>query len=320
MISVIIPVYNCDKYLDNCIHSLIGQSIFEQLEIIFVNDGSTDNSETIVSSYVNQYANMFLISQKNAGVSAARNRGIQEANGEYIAFLDADDELSFNIYEYMLSMMENSKVDLCCVNYSTVFPDGKRKMHKKKKATILKAEQIMVSFFYGGLLGINVFDKLFKTTLVKQICFPDGYAIGEDMFFVYRYLKLSRKVNVDTTVSLYDYFIHDGSAMQSKFCDKYFQPVILSEMIMKDNEGEDLFIYAEANYFHEACKMLALYYKCEDEGKKYLHQITAYRKKLKDYPLKKAYKYLNPKHFIAYLIMRISPYIYVKTYKLLHIG
>ena len=91
MISVVVPIYNCASYLDRGIHSLINQTIFNELEIIFINDGSDDNSELILQTYIDKYSNMKLICQKNKGVSAARNRGIEEARGEYIAFFDADD-------------------------------------------------------------------------------------------------------------------------------------------------------------------------------------------------------------------------------------
>lgn len=91
MISVIVPVYNCEKYLDKSIQSLINQTIFDDLEIIFVDDGSYDRSADIIKLYIEKYPNLTLICQKNKGVSAARNRGIGEAHGDYVTFFDADD-------------------------------------------------------------------------------------------------------------------------------------------------------------------------------------------------------------------------------------
>ncbi|MDK2808980.1 MAG: hypothetical protein PWP24_1717, partial [Clostridiales bacterium] len=91
MISVIVPVYNCEAYLDESIQSLLQQTYFEQLEVIFIDDGSKDNSAKIICKYTEKYSNMRLIRQSNGGVSAARNRGIEAASREYIAFFDADD-------------------------------------------------------------------------------------------------------------------------------------------------------------------------------------------------------------------------------------
>ena len=91
MISVIVPVYNCEAYLDESIQSLMQQTYFEHMEIIFIDDGSKDNSTKIISKYTEKHSNMRLIKQTNHGVSAARNRGIEAASGEYIAFFDADD-------------------------------------------------------------------------------------------------------------------------------------------------------------------------------------------------------------------------------------
>ena len=108
MISIIIPVYNCEKYLQNGIESLIKQTIFNELEFVFVDDGSTDNSRNIIRKYVDIYENMTLIVQSNAGVSAARNRGIKESKGEYIAFFDADDIALPSLYEKLYDLLKNN--------------------------------------------------------------------------------------------------------------------------------------------------------------------------------------------------------------------
>ena len=91
LISVIVPVYNCEKHLESSIGSLLSQTFFEQIEFVFVNDGSTDNSEAIIKSYVDRYSNIKIISQKNKGVSSARNTGIVNSKGDFLSFFDADD-------------------------------------------------------------------------------------------------------------------------------------------------------------------------------------------------------------------------------------
>ena len=88
MISIIVPVYNCENYLEKSIESLLKQTFFRQLEIILVDDGSTDTSASIMKKYAEKYKNIKVVSQRNSGVSAARNHGIEEATGEYIAFFD----------------------------------------------------------------------------------------------------------------------------------------------------------------------------------------------------------------------------------------
>jgi len=319
MISVIVPVYNCERYLKKSIKSLINQTIFNELEIIFVDDGSEDESALIIQHYVNQHSNMKLIRQSNKGVSAARNRGIEEAAGEYIAFFDADDIAHMSLYERLLNLIVNNDADLSCVNYSMYFEDGFKKVHKKKKKKLFFNEEVIKSFFASDMLCNNTVDKLFRSSIVKDNLFPEGYSIGEDMFFIFQYLMKTKKVIVDTTESLYLYCIHPQSAMKSEFSEKYFDTVILSKKMMDMlNLKSTLYLYAEANWIHEICKSLALYYQsgCTD----YKDIIAEYENNIKSYPLNKAFKYLSKKHFISLVIMRISPEKYIKIYKKLHIG
>ena len=319
MISIIVPVYNCEKYLDDSIQSLIDQTIFADLEIVFIDDGSTDESAKVIQRYVDQYSNMRFIRQSNKGVSVARNRGIEEAKGEYIAFFDADDLAHNTLYEKLLKLLIQNDVDMSCVNYLMCFEDGIKKIHKKQEKKFLYDEEIVKSFFLENLLCNNTIDKLFKLSIARKISFPEGYAIGEDMFFIFQYILRCKKVAIDTTQSLYSYCIRAESAMKSEFSEKYLHSVILSEKMMNElSQNNALKLYAEANWVHEICKMLALYYR--SSSTEYGNIIAEYRKKINKYSIKRAYKYLSKKHFVALIIMRISPALYVKLYDKLHIG
>ena len=319
MISVIVPVYNCEQYLDKSIQSLINQTIFHHLEIVFVDDGSTDKSAIIIKDYVSRYSNMILIQQKNGGVSSARNRGIKEARGEYIAFFDGDDIADEKLYEILLQLIEKEKADLSCVNYYMCFEDGIKKMHKKKEKKVLNNNEIMKSYLSENLICTNPFDKLYKTDIAKRISFPEGYAIGEDMYFVFQYLLASNKVSIDTTVSPYLYCIRNNSAMKSKFSHKNFHPIDLAKKMTNFYKiTDELYNYAEANYIHEICKTLAIYN--QSGCTIYEDTINGYKKIINSYSILNAFNYLSKKHFIALMLMRISPKAYSKIYNFLHIG
>lgn len=319
MISVVVPIYNCASYLDRGIHSLINQTIFNELEIIFINDGSDDNSELILQTYIDKYSNMKLICQKNKGVSAARNRGIEEARGEYIAFFDADDIADETLYEELRNLLLNFNADLSCVNYMKIFSDGIKKVQKKEVYKIYSGDEIIKEFFLSDVLCNNTVDKLFKRSLLDDLKFPEGYAIGEDMYFVFLYLLKSDKIAVDTTKCLYQYCIRESSAMKSSFSKKYFDSVILSNKMMEIvQKNGTLYALTEANWIHEVCKTLALFY--QDENSEYYEQIGEYKNIIKRYPINKAYKLLSFKHFLALLLMRYSPKLYVKTYNFLRVG
>lgn len=321
MISVIVPVYNCENYLDNSIQSLVCQTIFDQLEIIFVNDGSTDNSEIIIQSYVDQYANMKLITQENCGVSVARNRGMKESRGEYICFFDADDYAKPSLYEKLYNLINMYNSDIAIVDYSMVFPDGTEKKHRENCNTILTDNKTMlIEYFTGHLICTNPVDKIFKAKIIKDITFPEGYAIGEDMYFVYRAIQKSTRIAIDTTDSLYQYIFRQNSAMKTTFTDKHLDAVRLSyEIFNSYDELDEMRLYAEINYMHEICKMLALYVK-SGSPKIYLEKVKAYKVELNNYNLKRAKKHMDNKHFISFLLMKFSPKLYLIIYRILRIG
>ena len=118
-ISVIVPIYNSFEYLDKCISSIINQSIgFKNIELILVNDGSTDNSEKIIKKYTKKYKNIIYIDQANGGQANARNNGLKIASGEYVSFVDSDDWLNVDMYKILLE--NNRDFDIITCDYSAV--------------------------------------------------------------------------------------------------------------------------------------------------------------------------------------------------------
>ncbi len=321
LISVIVPVYNGARYLPNSIGSLIGQTIFDRLEIVCVDDGSTDNSLEILKDYENRYENIKVFHRENAGVSAARNYGIEISTGRYIAFLDADDEASDKLYEKLLSIMESSNADVGIGDFLVVFEDGKCVKHKE--AIIKKwddPQQLMIDFFRSDYICNNVFDKLFKREIIQDVTFPEGYAIGEDMYFVYGALKNAKIAVLDSSEALYRYMIHAGSAMKSGFNEKYTHAVRLSETIMKqEKDNSAVYEYAKAKYINEVCKTMRLLYEGDAQGG-YSDLYKAYKDIIRNYRFKDAKEYMNKKHYFAFVLMRISPFLYDSIYKFLRVG
>lgn len=115
-ISVIIPVYGVEKYIRQCLESVIKQT-YKNLEIIVVNDGTKDNSMKIVEEYLVD-ERIKVINKENGGISSARNRGIEEATGEYVSFVDSDDWLEIDLYERIVQILEGNKVDIIVFNYN----------------------------------------------------------------------------------------------------------------------------------------------------------------------------------------------------------
>lgn len=169
-VSIIIPVYNTEKYLRECLDSVINQSL-PDIEIICINDGSSDNSLNILKEYADKDTRIIIIDKENAGVSAARNDAIDKANSEYIMFLDSDDYLSPNACEIAYD-------SVCADNYDVgIFGHY-----------ILKGKRLKPKYINGNPANyINIWDKIFKTSFLKntKIKFPQEIKTAEDIIFSY---------------------------------------------------------------------------------------------------------------------------------------
>lgn len=190
-VSIIVPVYNAEKYIGKCIESVIRQETRYNFELLLINDGSTDNSLKIMQSYL-QYKFVKIINQDNRGFSGARNRGLDEANGNFIMFLDADDMLEVNAIEILMEKEKETGAEIIEAGFSYMDQNGiilsynNTFLHNEvtsKKEDILKA----AGFFWNKLYNRTVFDNirlpegvLFEDTLLNMIIYP----LCKSMFFL----------------------------------------------------------------------------------------------------------------------------------------
>jgi len=210
LISVIIPVYNAEKTLVIAIESILNQS-YKHLELIIVNDGSIDASADICNKYALCDNRIRVINQLNLGVSAARNRGIIEANGKYISFLDADDTIELNTYENILQIIENEAADMAIYGMSFDYFKENTYIYSKQLAVEndLVFDYVNIKEYFFHLYEKNYFssasNKIFKTSLIRDnnIFFEMEMAILEDFKFVLDTLEYSNKV-----VALKDVYYH----------------------------------------------------------------------------------------------------------------
>lgn len=205
-ISIIVPIYNVDKYLRRYLDSIINQT-YKNIEIILVNDGSKDNSLNICKEYQKKDQRIIIIDQKNAGLSMARNNGIEKATGDYISFVDSDDVISSNMCDYLIKSIKesNSDISLCLFKafYKDIVFDD-----EYKNISIGKDEAIKELLIDRKILS-HANDKLYKRELFNNIRFPKGKKY-EDILVIYKlFLKADNISLVDTT--LYGYFLRDDS-------------------------------------------------------------------------------------------------------------
>lgn len=232
MISVIVPVYNSGPYLPNCLNSILAQT-YQDLEIICVNDGSTDNSQQVLIEAAQQDTRIKIISQENSGVSIARNAGINIAKGEFITFVDSDDELEPDMYEVLLKLAEKYHADIAHCGYKKIHLDGSAKDVRGTEELLIQdgpeACKCLLSgqHFTGGL-----WNKLYRAKLIGNTRFDEKLKINEDVLFNAQvFQRASTAVFYD--VPKYHYFERESSACsRTSILRKKQDTVAASEKIL----------------------------------------------------------------------------------------
>lgn len=219
-ISVIIPVYNVSKYLVTNINNLTMQTL-NDLELIYVDDGSTDDSLKILMKYQEKYKNMKVIHQENSGVSVARNKGLSVATGDYIAFVDPDDIISKYMFERLYDAITSTKADVVSCKFMVFTKSPKFKFGSKKD--VYNNKDAMKMLLEGKEISNFLWNKLYKKDLFKNIEFREG-KIFEDLDVMYKIIDNAKKICVIDDV-LYGYY-QRGDSYVHKFDDSYINNYI----------------------------------------------------------------------------------------------
>lgn len=214
LISVIIPVYNVKRYLKKCLDSIIYQT-YKDLQIIIIDDGSNDGSELICDEYSKKDSRIMVLHQKNSGVSAARNNALDEANGDYISFIDADDYLEPEMYEVMITDITKYEADIAICGVNNIYEDNSYKNKNfsiDSKTRTLNYEEFLRRMINNNI-STSIWNKLFSKKLLENIKFNEKRRIGEDFEFLL-------KLNTDSVIvydnrKLYNYFIRNSSSTKT---------------------------------------------------------------------------------------------------------
>lgn len=200
LVSIVVPIYNIGDYLDNCIDSCIRQT-YKNLEILLINDGSTDISEKICKRYLEIDSRIKYIKKENGGLSDARNVGIINATGDYIFFLDGDDWLPENAIENLYKDIISSNADISIGCFKEVSSDMEViKGYGPSENILLDGKRSLEKLiYYGNNVGIVVWNKLYKKELFDLLMFEKG-KIHEDVFFTPKVLYLANKVSFNTNI------------------------------------------------------------------------------------------------------------------------
>lgn len=275
LISIVVPVYNVEQYLRDCLDSVLKQN-YQDYEIILVNDGSTDNSVKICEEYIRKDNRIHLINQKNAGASAARNKGMRYASGKYLYFLDSDDWLEEDTLEKLVQCITVEQADMIffdayAVDETKGIKSEKYYSHKQSYKSA-SGPEMMTQLLQNKEFHVTPWHMFFKREFLnkKQICFEEGI-IYEDMIFAYQVFCEARKVAY-LPEFLYSRRFRADSVMTSKVCDKNFESALKVYYCVKTYSEKIEYVKKNNNYIVRCAYNGLNVYKCLDaEGKKTVH-------------------------------------------------
>lgn len=243
-ISIIVPIYNGEKYIDKCIEMILNQTL-KNFELIIIDDGSTDKSAQICSEYADKDNRIKLITKKNQGTWAARNRGIDESLGKYIVFLDCDDWYENNLLAEMYENIEDNDVDLVISGQTDIMVNSNAKVIKKVKVLpekhfFLTREEILDNFIKlrKESIGDVLWNKIYKAEIIKKnnLKFED-YKRGEDTIFNANYYQhIDKCIVIDK--SFYNYRVENSNPVWLKYSENYFNIVLIENKTVIDKLKE----------------------------------------------------------------------------------
>lgn len=230
-ISIVVPVYNTEAYLDECIGSLTAQT-YPNLEILLINDGTKDDSLTICRRWQEKDPRIKIYDNTNHGVSYTRNFGIEHCTGEYVTFVDSDDAIAPNYVETLYDLIKKNNCELSAVTYCC-FQDGGPPQYQNSEDTLLKKDGIE-ELFYTVSNGF-VWSKMYKTELLKKhhVAFDSSIAICEDMLFNF-YFARHCTAAAFSPAKLYGYRQRAGSAIHNTVSPKWFSCLTAYRILFED--------------------------------------------------------------------------------------
>lgn len=230
LVSIIVPIYNAEKYIDNCVTSVVNQT-YSKWELLLIDDGSSDNSGVICDNYSRPNSRIRVVHQKNLGVSAARNRGIECAKGEYITFLDADDTLPRESLEILVHSLVNNNADVA------MGVTCGEKWENHSGVEVWKGEDGLRYSLMDDPYTCAAWGKLYRRELIGETRFDEEIKINEDSLFVFQ-IMCQKPVCVCIDKEIYQYIQVSGSASKSAFSEKYFDILKVSDLKYKKIEEQ----------------------------------------------------------------------------------
>lgn len=311
VISVIVPTYNSEKTIERCLLSILKQT-YENLEVIVVNDGSSDSTETICEKMASYDSRLKVITIKNGGVSHARNIGIDNAKGDYITFVDSDDYIDKEMYKNLIDLFDTN-VDIVHCSYKNVDELGNilSVVGSKSKQIKMNHDEGMECLLAGRYFAGGMCNKLYRTKLFCNVRLKENIKFNEDILANY-YLFDNANNTVYSDEPFYNYVANaDSSTHLAIGVFACTQIVQVSKLMMEESIGKPYYAVAQNRV---AFFLLNLYRNCVFAPKKENKQIAKQvYKELSHYKSKGLYS--RKKDRISIVLLRCFPHLYSKLYK-----
>lgn len=219
LISVIVPVYKVEKYLDKCVQSIVDQT-YKNLEIILVDDGSPDNCGAMCDIWAAKDNRIKVIHKANGGLSEARNAGMAVATGDWIAFVDSDDWIDAQMYQCLYEAMKTTDSDIAACGARRIWTNGKpaQELRSMNGYCVLEKEDAMEALITSNGVVQTVWNKLYRRNVAESVLFPAGL-IHEDEFWTWQVFAQAKRI-VTLKESYYNYLQRDNSIMGAGFSEK----------------------------------------------------------------------------------------------------
>ncbi|MBQ3553323.1 MAG: glycosyltransferase family 2 protein [Clostridia bacterium] len=281
LVSIIVPVYNVEKYLERCIKSVLSQT-YPNIELILVDDGSKDSSPQICDSYADR-ENITVIHKENGGLSSARNAGIKRATGEYIFFLDSDDFIHDECIQTLYDIMTQCDCDIVQGNFERGTLDFFADKVIKEEVELVSYQEALLGFRYKTL----AWGKLYRRFVIDDVEFPEGL-IHEDEAVYYQYACRAKKIAI-TNRALYYYFMAPNSIMRNnqEYKNECFIDILEERIEFFENRNEPLMVRASIERYLVILVLTYSEWHCsktiQNDEKKLRSKFLEFYKRLKGF-------------------------------------
>ena len=276
LISVIVPVYNVEKYLNKCVESIVNQT-YKNLEIILVDDGSPDNCPQMRDAWVKKDSRIKVIHKENGGVSSARNAGLRIAKGEYISFVDSDDWMDEDMLSYLLENALSYKADIVRCSYYTDTDEGSYPLDWTTTPKFLSRDQRIIDLAENGFLAGSTWNKLYSHSIIS-VWFQNVFL--EDLWFNYELYVNSKLRLLVLSEPKYHYYMRSDSAMHADFSVRAIDHLKVKEdIVLLEKNNSKVYSHWLKSYISAAFIFLSR--SCR--GKSYLEMFLLLRKKILKY-------------------------------------